>query len=441
MGLRIMWMSNTPWCNSGYGVQSKYLLPRFKELGHDPAVFAFYGLQGGMLNWNGFKMYPVGRDPYGNDIVEAHCKHFNADLLITLVDVWVLEDFHKKVKRWVPYMPVDHQPVQRIVLDHIKGAWKVIPYAKFGERELIKAGVKNVSYIPHGVDVEVFKPLDNRDQYKRMLGFNESDFLCIMVQANKGNSPSRKNFDGQLRAFAQFAKRHVDARLYMHSEPTAIWQGVNLPELIDNLSRFYDVPDLAQRIHFCDRYENMLGYPPEYLARAYNAADVCLMATMGEGFGIPTIEAQACGCPVIGTDATSTPELIAAGYKVRVAELFYTPLAAYQFIPDTQDILNGLEWAYTRRADTALRASGVAAMQQYSWDNVAQNFWKPWLAQAEADIRAEEPTQVRGVDVPRQTPMEATNAEATLVTPPPVPAGYRAVLTPSGYVLEKEPSA
>ena len=436
MGLRILWMSNTPWCSSGYGVQSKYLMPRFKALGHEPGIFAFYGLQGGILNWQGFTMYPLARDPYGNDVVEAHYKHFKADLLITLVDVWVLEDFPNKVKRWVPYMPVDHQPIQRIVLDHIKDAWKVIPYAKFGEVELRKAGVQNVSYIPHGVDVDVFKPLDDRNKYKRMLGFDETDFVVIMVQANKGNAPSRKNFDGQLRAFAQFAKRHPDAKLYMHTEPTSIWQGVNLPEMISNLSKWADLPDLAERIHFCDRYENILGYPPEYMARAYNAADVCLMATMGEGFGIPTIESQACGTPVIGTDATSTPELITAGYRVRIAEPFYTPLASYQFIPDTNDILNGLEWAYTRRADTALRAAATRGMQQYSWDNVVESFWKPWLAQCEAEIRAEEPQLHQGVDVPRPPIMEATSATAEIVQPPPVPAGYKAVLTEKGYVIE-----
>ena len=137
--LKGLWMSNTPWCTSGYGIQTNYLMPRFRERGYVFDIFAFYGLQGGMLKWNGFTMYPLARDPYGNDIVEAHYAHAQAQLLITLLDVWVLHDFPKKVKRWVPYMPVDHDPVQRIVLEHINGAWDVLPYAKFGQEQLAKA--------------------------------------------------------------------------------------------------------------------------------------------------------------------------------------------------------------------------------------------------------------------------------------------------------------
>ena len=437
--LKGLWMSNTPWCTSGYGIQTNYLLPRFRERGYLFDIFAFYGLQGGMLKWDGFMMYPIGRDSYGNDIVEAHYKHSRADLLITLLDVWVLDRFPEKVKRWVPYMPVDHEPVQRVVLDHIKGAWDVLPYAKFGQEQLTRAGV-NSTYIPHGVEPTIYRPLDNRHQYKRLLGFEESDFVVGMVAANKGN-PSRKNFDGQFRAFAEFAKRHPDARLYCHAEPTEMWQGVNLPELVENVAREVDLPDLSKRVHFCDRYENMLGFPAEYLARAYNAFDAFLMCTYGEGYGLPTCESQACGCPVVGSDNTATSELIQVGYKVRMAEKWYTPLGSWQFIPDSRDIVTGLEWCYQRRYDEILRAQASKAMAPYHWDHIVDHYWVPWFEKSIARIREEEPHRVPVEGVPSRKVLEAESPSVTISEAPPPPQGYEAVETPNGYVMEKADEA
>lgn len=433
--LKGLWMSNTPWCTSGYGIQTNYLLPRFAERGIVFDIFAFYGLEGGLLKWEGFNIYPKGKDPYGNDIIGAHYTHSRAQLLITLLDVWVLNDFPRKVKRWVPWMPIDHSPVQNIVLNHIKDAWDVLPYAKFGQHELNRAGVQS-TYIPHGVEPKIYKSLPNRNQYKKLLGFQESDFVVGMVAANKGN-PSRKNFDGQFRAFAQFAKTHSDAMLYCHSEPTDMWSGVNLPELIEVISKEFDFPELEQRIHFPDRYENMLGFPADFLARAYNAFDVLLMCTLGEGFGLPTIEAQACGCPVIGSDATATAELIQVGYKVQISERVYTPLASWQFIPQTQDIVNGLNWAYVRRENEILRKNAAASMTPYHWDNTVEHYWMPWFEKVIAQIHAEEPKVTPVPNIPQAPAFEARSLKAEVVDMP-VPPNCTAVETTEGVVILPE---
>ena len=50
---------------------------------------------------------------------------------------------------------------------------------------------------------------------------------------------------------------------------------------------------------FSDQYTYLLGWPEERMAQLYNAFDVLSLASSGEGFGIPLIEAQACGVPVV----------------------------------------------------------------------------------------------------------------------------------------------
>ena len=90
--------------------------------------------------------------------------HFRADLLISLLDVWVLDGYGAKAKEggwlWCPWTPVDQEPVPPLVLKRLEGAHTVLPYAKHGETEFRKAGMRNVRYIPHGVVCDTFKPLD-----------------------------------------------------------------------------------------------------------------------------------------------------------------------------------------------------------------------------------------------------------------------------------------
>ena len=87
---------------------------------------------------------------------------------------------------------------------------------------------------------------------------------------------------------------------------------------------------------FPDRYSLLMGmYPPGYLALLYNAADVLIACSKTEGFGVPLIEAQACGCPVVTTDFASMPELVRHGIAVRPAGRMWHPhLESWWAVPD-----------------------------------------------------------------------------------------------------------
>lgn len=386
--LRLLYTSNAFWSTSGYGVQGRSLLTRLAELPEfggreNIANFAWYGLEGGCHNVDGFMVYPRFDDPYGNDVLAAHSVHFGANVVISLIDVWVLQEPAKRVypALFCPWLPIDHDPVPDPFLRALEGAHLPLTYAKWGHEMLTKAGVENV-YIPHGIEPSVYRVIEDREEvrkFKRWLTKSEESHLTVMVSANKG-FPSRKFFEGQLEAFRDFAQDKPEAKLYVHSLPTAVHGGVDFNILVRLLG-------LEGRVIFPQPYLYRLGYPPEHLALIYNAADAFLGASMSEGFGIPIVEAQACGTPVIVTNFSAMPELVRWGYAAQVEHRVLTGMHSYQAWPDVADItdklnrlyeawlINGGDWPLAQRLKTQ-----NAIHAEYSWDIIVRDHWSPLMA-------------------------------------------------------------
>jgi glycosyltransferase involved in cell wall biosynthesis len=428
--IRILYSSNAFWSSSGYGVQGRSLLPRLAELPEvggreNIANFAWYGMQGGMHNVEGFRIYPAGADPYGNDIIQAHTQDFGANIVITLIDVWVLRETAAKVAPalWLPWLPIDHDPVPDAVLNAIQGAHTVLSYSKWGRDMLTAQGVKN-EYIPHGVEPSVYRVLDDQgrvEQFRQqVLRCQPGDHLTVMVAANKGY-PDRKGFQVQLRSWANFAKDKPHARLYVHTEPTTMYGGIDFPKLCANLG-------IGERVVFPDRYQYFKGLPPEYMGILYNSADAYLGAGMSEGFGIPLIEAQACGVPIITTDFSAMPELVRWGYKVAPADMFWTPMNAWQAWPDVHGIQDALEELYAQWHDNgkqwplAQRLKAQDAIHgEYSWDSIVRDQWAPLmtrLAEVAPPLPGAQPKVQREAQIqPRVAALPNRNGRQAKVQP------------------------
>jgi len=76
----------------------------------------------------------------------------------------------------------------------------------------------------------------------------------------------------------------------------------------------------ASAVTFANRDELRVGYTDAEMAALYSASDVVWMATYGEGFGVPGIEAQACGTRVIASDWAATADLVEALQKAYKAD-------------------------------------------------------------------------------------------------------------------------
>jgi len=383
--MRILWWSNAPWVASGYGVQTKLFVPRLAAAGHQVAICANAGLQAGTIEWEGVRVFP-GHGAVGNEVVGLHSRSWEADIAISLLDAWVVrpEMFAQTGMRWVPWFPVDSDPVQPMVLSAIYRAKDCIVFSRFAERVCNAAGLTPF-YVPHGVDTRVYRPGD-RDEARAILGCPRDKFLLGMVAANRGY-PSRKSLPQALHAFARFAQRHADAIMYLHmpkgDEPWGERLAMNLVPLVEHLG-------IRDRVIMADEYSLLLGFPDSYMATVYNALDGLVAPSMGEGFGIPILEAQACGCPVLVGDWTSMGEIcFVGGYKIpeEQSEFFWTDLQGGQRLPRVAAIEEGMEYLYGRRDDEHIRAKAHEGAQAYDADLIARDYWEPTLRIIEDRVR------------------------------------------------------
>lgn len=379
--VRILWSSNAHWAPSGYGNQTNLFVPRLAKLGHEMAIHAFYGLNGSVLEGQGIRIYPGSPlHPHGQDNLVGHAQHFGADVVLTLYDAWVVETeitANHGILHAL-WFPVDHDPIPPPVLRKVRHCWQPIVYSRDAERQCLTAGIQPL-YVPHGVDTAAYSPGD-RAEARASMGIDPDTFLVGMVAANKGN-PSRKAFPEAFAAFAALRRQHPDALLYCHTHTAERGEfgGVNLPELAAHHG-------IADSIVWPDQYlyhSGQIGH--DYMAMAYRAMDVLLSPSLGEGFGIPILEAQACGTPVIVGDWTAMAELCFAGWKLprERAHRWWSPLASYQFEPNEADIVAALEDAYERRGDALLALNAREGAMAYDADLVTERYWKPALAHME----------------------------------------------------------
>ncbi len=370
----ILWHSNSAFAPNGYGQQTALFTRLLTEAGHQVIVSAFYGLRGAELTINGVRHLPGGIEPWGNDLLPLHYDAFRPDVTLTLVDAWVLQPEMLARVPVTAWTPIDHHPAPPAVIDRLRRCAHIWAMSRHGERELRRFGL-DPAYVPHGVDCDLFCPLDRADARSR-LEIDGSTFFAVCVAANKG-WPNRKSLDRLLKAWARFVVRHPAALLYIHTYPGDDYGG---PDLIE-MAQFYGIPERSLR--FPDIYRLLRGsYGPAELNLLYNAADVMVLPSAGGGFEIPLIEAQAAGCPVISTRLTAMAELIGPGYGLPVDSfdgLVYTEQGSEQANVLPSQILDGLEWALERRDDLNLRAEARAFALDYDARRILRAYLLPAL--------------------------------------------------------------
>lgn len=380
-------------------MQSRFVVPALQKLGHEVALAPNFGLLGGAIEAGGTRIYPLWREKIGQDVILYHAQHWNADLVITLYDLWPYDtDFAARLKRpWAPWFPQDAYPPCPTTVERAKQADYPIAISKFGVESMAEQGV-DCHYIPHGVDTDVYKPGD-RAAAREALKLPEDKFIVLMVAANQ-SFPSRKAFPENLAGFARFHKDHPDSMLYLHTTRMPrgqAWDGVELERLIQMLG-------IQDAVTFTDEYALVLGLPDDQMAQIYNAADVLLSASMGEGFGVPIIEAQACGLPVITTDFSAMSEITFNGVKLRPLQQAWIAINTWQAVPPIAGITEALRMIYEQPAEDKRKAAQAARQRiiaEYSWPVVIEQ----WRVLLEGIERGERPSpersyhcNIRGID-------------------------------------------
>lgn len=376
--------SNSPASPTGYGVQAQLLAENIVRSGMKFAALSNYGLEGRheTLTIAGQQVphYPRGLNAYSTDVIPVWHKDFaskNPDLktvLMTLYDVWVYNDmkFDDEIISWVP---LDHITPPPRVMDFLKKE-NVTPVAmsRHGQEQLDSVGINSV-YIPHGIDTKIMKPTHTIEGMgsREFMGVPDDSFLVGIVAANKANGQiHRKAFAENLLAFSLFHKKYPNSQIYIHTEPSRAYNGFDLGVLLKAVGLDKSAVLLP------DRDLLRTGYPLETLAGFYTAMDVLLSTSYGEGFGVPTIEAQACGTRVITSNFAASKDLASAdSWKVDGQPFWDEPQGAFFSIPSVNQIVKMLEEAYHAERGTSQIALDFA--KRFDSDTIWKDMWVPFF--------------------------------------------------------------
>ncbi len=110
-----------------------------------------------------------------------------------------------------------------------------------------------------------------------------------------------------------------------------------------------------------ENHVRVLGYLPYGdLPFIYNIARLLVFPSLFEGFGIPLVEAMACGCPVVAADCTSIPEVLADAGK------FFDPTSV-------EDMAEKIWSVWNDDAEIiAMRQKGLSRSSMFTWENTAK---------------------------------------------------------------------
>ncbi|MEM4444591.1 MAG: glycosyltransferase family 4 protein [Thermofilum sp.] len=201
-----------------------------------------------------------------------------------------------------------------------------------------KVGCRNVVKIPNGIDIERFKPLRSKEGY---LNLKIGDPMLLKV----GLIMKHKAVDYHIASMPFILKKFPNARLVF------IGAGSDI--------NYYKALAKAMKI---DRFVHFLGYVPNHvLPLYYNAADIALQVDYWHGFGLPILEAMACGKPVIARDAYAMRELIlesGAGVLVKGK--------------DPRELAAAVEQVLSSYEDYSLRARRYA--ERFDWNKVVTKY-------------------------------------------------------------------
>ena len=224
----------------------------------------------------------------------------------------------------------------------VRRAARVIAISAFTRQDLVtRYGIveEKISVI-HLAAGPAFRVLDDAGRQRLPEGVSEPYVLAV------GNLEPRKNLARLIEAFAAVAREPgVSAKLVLVGKSKG--QTASLARLVAQHG-------LRERVVFT-------GFVDEdQLVLLYNRAALFIYPSLYEGFGLPPLEAMACGCPVVASNVTAIPEVLGD------AALLVDPTSVSAMAEAMRDVLKRDELARD------LRARGLRQVARYSWAHAAQ---------------------------------------------------------------------
>lgn len=270
--------------------------------------------------------------------------HYNLPFIVHKNSVFTIHDFTQF--KFPEYFGRSRVMVAKGVLNNaVRKAKKIIVVSKSTLNDFcwyFPEFKEKAEVIYNGVSKK-FKILEDKEK-KEFLIKNKLGRYILFI----GNNKPHKNISGLINSFVEIKKEFKDFKLIIISK------GFSLKELsIDN--------KIKNDIIILDRvFDDELVY-------YYNCAYMFVLPSYYEGFGLPVIEAMACGCPVVSSNVSSLPEV--GGDAV----LFINPYNSSSITEGIRKIIND------DNLRNQLIKKGIYRARLFSWENTARKYLKIFI--------------------------------------------------------------
>jgi glycosyltransferase involved in cell wall biosynthesis len=452
-------MGEATYLSTGYSVYGHEVLSRLHETGkYEIAELGGYGHfadpRAQEIPWTYYGCLPDTPDQdekYESQIAnqwglwrfEEICLDFKPDIVMDIRDWWMAETVARSPFRrhfhWAIMPTIDSAPQMEQWLSTYLNADSVCAYSEFGRDTMLQETNNLINFCgmaPPAANYDYLKPVSDKKRHKEAMGFEPGVKIVGTIMRNQ----KRKLYPDLLQAFKMFLEKYPkvghDTFLYLHTSYPDI--GWDIPRLIRESGIGHKVlctyichncghvfpsffHDAVQTCSKCGQPEARLpssdkGVHIRDLAAIINCFDVYVQYSIAEGFGMPQVEAAACGVPVMSVDYSAMSSVVRKlkGTPLKVQRLFReAETHSYRALPDNAFLADQLGHFLGKPEPMRLKAGRdayLACRKSYDWSRTTK-VWEKIIDKIELRPLEEtwnSPPRVisPNYDVPQGLPME-----------------------------------
>jgi glycosyltransferase involved in cell wall biosynthesis len=334
---------------------------------------------------------------------------FRPHIVFDIRDYWMFSyqenSPFKKYFNWIIMPATDSAPPKLEWLYTYKNADLVVPYTEWAKKTLSTYCGKNINLFSKianaGINPDEFYPIDNKDQHKNNF-FGKNISVVGVVMRNQ----KRKLFPDLMIAYKRYLEqiKHFNIELYKNSY---LYLHTSYPEEsgwdIPSLLLEHELLDKTYLTYVCRNCKNFFpskfhgsiqsckicanghatvcsasaGVSTQQLNQIYNFFDLFVQYAICEGFGMPQVEAAACGIPIVSVDYSAMTEIVdnLEGYKIPVDRVFREmETNADRVYPDIEYTTQVFYDFFVKESveSRRLKAQKTRSLceSQYTWDKV-----------------------------------------------------------------------
>lgn len=379
---KILWYGDAV-SNTGFGRVTHSILEHLHKA-HEIVVVG--------INYDGdpheypYKIYPAGtinqQDRFGLARLPEIISKEDPDYVIALNDIWILNQVWERIQflkenkkfKFIAYFPVDSEYYDDSMLSNIP-AWDfAITFTVESAKRLIAQGVqsKALGVIPHGVDRNRFAPMD-KQAARAALGLPQEAFIVF----NGNRNQPRKRIDLTIKSFVQFAAKKKEAMLYLHmGQKDMGWDVIGLFQREMKRAGL----DPTRRLMMTSTDINYLRAPDDsVLNLIYNASDIGINTSDGEGWGLVSFEHASCCKPQIVPNHTACKDIWGdKALMIDIAEWYVDKDLSVErgivSVLHAAELMMTLASSSTVYNEVAQKCYEETQKDSYKWVTVAQGF-------------------------------------------------------------------